>query len=110
MRDTIRKEPQMFLAFNNGLSATAEAVTVEDLPGGGKGLRSIRDLQIVNGGQTTASIYHAVKKDKADVSQLFVQVKLTVLNDPTKMDIVVPYISRYANTQNKVQGSRPCRE
>ncbi len=103
MRDTIRKEPGMFLAFNNGLSATAEAVTIEDLPEGGKGLRTIHDLQIVNGGQTTASIFHAVKRDKADVSQLFVQVKLTVLNDPAQMDTVVPLISRYANTQNKVQ-------
>jgi len=102
MRDTIRKEPQMFLAFNNGLSATAEAVTVVDLPGGGKGLQTIRDLQIVNGGQTTASIFNAVKKDKLDVSALFVQVKLTVLNDPAQMDTVVPLISRYANSQNKV--------
>ena len=110
MRDTIRKEPQMFLAFNNGLSATAEAVTVENLPSGGKGLRTIRDLQIVNGGQTTASIYHAVKKDKADVSQLFVQVKLTVLNDPAQMDIVVPYISRFANTTKQGAGSGPCRK
>ena len=103
MRQTIRTEPQMFLAFNNGLSATAESVVVTDLPSGGKGISAIRDLQIVNGGQTTASIYHAVKRDKADVSQLFVQVKLTVLNDPTKMDTVVPLISRYANSQNKVQ-------
>jgi hypothetical protein len=103
MRETIRTEPHRFLAFNNGLSATAEAVTVVDLPGGGVGLKAVRDLQIVNGGQTTASIYHAVKKDKADVSQLFVQVKLTVLNDPAQMDVVVPLISRYANSQNKIQ-------
>jgi hypothetical protein len=103
MRDTIRNEQCMFLAYNNGLSATAEKVTVEDLPGGGKALRTICDFQIVNGGQTTASIYHTVKKDKVDVSQLYVQVKLTVLNDPTQMDTVVPLISRYSNTQNKVQ-------
>lgn len=103
MRETIRTKPQRFLAFNNGLSATAEAVTVVDLPGGGVGIKAVRDLQIVNGGQTTASIYNAVKKDKADVSQLFVQVKLTVLNDPAQMDVVVPLISRYANSQNKIQ-------
>lgn len=103
MRDTIRKEPHMFLAFNNGLSATAEAITTQPLPAGGLGIKTIRDLQIVNGGQTTASIYHSVKKDKADVSQLFVQVKITVLNDPARMDDVVPLISRYANSQNKVQ-------
>ena len=103
MRETIRNKPQMFLAFNNGLSATAEQVVLSDLPGGGKGIKSVRDLQIVNGGQTTASIFHAFKKDKADVKQLFVQVKLTVLKDPQQMDEVVPLISRFANSQNKIQ-------
>jgi hypothetical protein len=105
MRRTIREEPHMFLAYNNGLSTTAEAVELVDLPSGGKGIKGVRDFQIVNGGQTTASIYHAVKKDRADVSQLFVQAKLTVLNDLTKMDEVIPRISEYANSQNKVQAA-----
>ena len=103
IRRTILKEPHMFLAYNNGLSATAEAVELSDLEGGGRGIRWVRDLQIVNGGQTTASIYHASKKDKADLSDIFVQVKLTVLSEPSKMDEVVPRISAYANSQNKVQ-------
>lgn len=105
MRKSIRDVPHMFLAYNNGLSATAESVSLVDLPAGGKGIKSVRDFQIVNGGQTTASIYHAVKKDKADVSQLFVQAKLTVLNDPAKMDEVIPRISEYANSQNKIQSA-----
>ena len=103
IRKTILREPQMFLAFNNGLSATAEAVELAELPCGGKGIKSVRDLQIVNGGQTTASIFHAAKKDKADLSAIFVQVKLTVLCDPEQMDATVPRISEYANSQNKIQ-------
>lgn len=103
IRKTIMREPQMFLAFNNGLSATAEAIELVDLPCGGKGIKSVRDLQIVNGGQTTASIFHAAKKDKADLSSVFVQVKLTVLSDPEQMDAIVPRISEYANSQNKIQ-------
>jgi len=105
MRKTIKAEPHMFLAFNNGLSATAEAVELVDLPHGGKAIKGVRDFQIVNGGQTTASIYHAIKKDKADVSQLYVQAKLTVLNDAAKMDDVIPRISEYANSQNKIQAA-----
>src|SRR5207302_5212285 len=105
MRRTIREAPHMFLAYNNGLSATAEAVDLVDLPSGGKGIKGVRDFQIVNGGQTTASIYHAVKKDRADVSQIFIQAKLTVLNDPAKMDEVIPRISEYANSQNKIQAA-----
>lgn len=103
IRNTIRDEPHMFLAYNNGLSATAEWVDLVDLPGGGKGIARVRDLQIVNGGQTTASIYYALKKEKADLSALAVQVKLTVLKDPSKMDEVIPLISKYANSQNKIQ-------
>jgi hypothetical protein len=61
-----------------------------------------RDFQIVNGGQTTASIYHAARKDKADLSQLAVQVKLTVLDDQAKVDEFVPLIAQFANSQNKV--------
>lgn len=101
IRNTILKEPEKFLAYNNGISATAHTVELVDLPQGGKGIKSVKGLQIVNGGQTTASIYYAVKSNKADVSQVFVQVKLTVVDEITLKD-TVPLISRYANSQNKV--------
>ena len=101
IRQTILKEPHRFLAYNNGISATAEAVKLVDLPNGGQGIAEIRDLQIVNGGQTTASLYQAVRKDKADISGIYVQTKLTVV-DRDRMNEIVPLISRYANNQNKV--------
>jgi len=101
IRKTILDEPHMFLAYNNGLSSTAEKIEITSL-NGVSGIKWARDFQIVNGGQTTASIYHAYKKDKADVSNIFVQVKLTVLKDAGKIDSFVPKISLYANSQNKV--------
>lgn len=101
IRQTILKEPHRFLAYNNGISATADSVRLVDLPNGGQGIAWIRDLQIVNGGQTTASLYQAVRKDKADISGIFVQTKLTVV-DQDQIDEIVPLISRYANNQNKV--------
>lgn len=103
IRRTIRETPRMFLAYNNGISATGKEVRLTQLPDGGTGIASVEDFQIVNGGQTTASIYYAVTRDKAQVDDLFVQMKLTVLKDPEKMDDVVPQISESANTQNKVQ-------
>lgn len=101
IRQTILKEPHRFLAYNNGISATAEAVQLVDLPNGGQGIAGIRDFQIVNGGQTTASLYQAVRKDKADISGIYVQTKLTVV-DRDRINEIVPLISRYANNQNKV--------
>lgn len=103
IKNTILKESHMFLAYNNGISATAESVEIQDIASGGKGIRYVKDFQIVNGGQTTASIYNAAKKNKADLSNVFVQVKLTVLKNSSKMDEFVPKISEYANSQNKVQ-------
>ncbi len=98
IQTTIREAPQRFLAYNNGISATAE--TVEVSPDGK--LRLLRDFQIVNGGQTTASIYHAVRKEKADISKVSVQVKLTVVHRAEQVAEFVPLISLYANSQNKV--------
>lgn len=99
---TIRETPHRFLAYNNGISGTAEAVTVSQSQAGLCKLEHLRDFQIVNGGQTTASIYHAVKKEKADVCHVTVQVKLTVVNEAAKVAEFVPKISLYANSQNKV--------
>jgi hypothetical protein len=102
IRDTVLNQPHMFLAYNNGISATAENVELVDTDSGVPGIRRIRDFQIVNGGQTTASIYHTRTKDKKDISGVYVQVKLTVLKNPEDIDYIVPKISEYANSQNKI--------
>ena len=104
IRNTILKEPEMFLAFNNGLAATAEEVTLHNKPEcQGTFIAKVKDFQIVNGGQTTASIYHTFKKDKGvDIKSIFVQVKLTVIKNSENFSDIVSRISEYANTQNKV--------
>jgi hypothetical protein len=106
IRSTILKEPHMFLAFNNGIAATAEALELyNDNHGKGLMISKVKDFQIVNGGQTTASIYHTLKKDKADISGIFVQVKLSVVKNRNDFSEIVSRISEYANTQNKVSVS-----
>lgn len=103
IRKTILNEPHMFLAFNNGIAATADSVEIEKAEdGNGLFISKINDLQIVNGGQTTASIYHTWKKDKREVSGIHVQVKLSVIKNKEKFSDIVSQISEYANTQNKV--------
>ena len=102
IRDTIRTKPQMFLPYNNGITATAESVETKSVDGQ-LVITRLNDFQIVNGGQTTASLYHTQKKYKeADLSKIFVQMKLTVIKDKDQKNIEVPNISRFANSQNKV--------
>lgn len=101
IRDTIKEEPHMFLPYNNGLASTAMDVSTV-VEKGQKMITAVKDFQIVNGGQTTASLFHTMKKHKADLSEVYVQMKLTVIKDEEKKNNIVPFISRYANSQNKV--------
>lgn len=105
IRDTLRDEPDMFLAYNNGISVTAESVEIVRDENGKPSIKKIRDMQIVNGGQTTASIFNAKndKKIAADLSKVYVQMKLSVIESAEDMDEIVPRISTFANTQNKIQ-------
>ncbi len=102
IRDTIRHEPYMFLPYNNGLATTAQEVKTKVSDSGQLLITGVKDFQIVNGGQTTASIFHTEKKFKSDISKVYVQMKLTVIKDEEKKTETVPFISRYANSQNKV--------
>ena len=99
IRNTLDNEPGMFFAFNNGITATAEDVEVASTKSGLEIIR-IENLQIVNGGQSTASI-HAASRRGVDLSRVFVQMKLMIV-DSDEVTELVPRISEYANTQNKV--------
>lgn len=103
MRATILNSPEMFFAFNNGISATAMDVQIETT-NQGKFIKFARDFQIINGGQTTASISNARYKDKALLDNIYVQMKLTVIDESTQeeSDELIRNISRSSNSQNKV--------
>lgn len=104
IRKTILEEPHRFFPYNNGISATAEEVQ-EAQQGGITLVRTLKNLQIVNGGQTTASIYNVMKKDRSPtVSEISVAMKLSVVA-PTIAEELVPKISRFANSQNRISDS-----
>ena len=98
IRNTILNEPTMFFAYNNGISATATEATISD---NGLFITNLKDLQIINGGQTTASIANAKIQDKADLSKIYVPMKLSIVNNEKAKDMI-PIISRCANSQNKI--------
>jgi hypothetical protein len=105
LQQTLKEEPHRFLAYNNGLCCTAASVEVDTQSNGHALIKTVRDFQIVNGGQTTASIYHAMKREQADIAGVVVQLKLTVLRDPERVADIVPLISKFANSQNKVNAA-----
>ena len=100
IRNTLEYQPERFFSYNNGLTATAEGI--ETSPDGNY-ILSLDNLQIVNGGQTTASIDAAYRAGK-DLSKVFVQMKLNIIK-PEEVEEIVPLISKYANSQNKVSES-----
>lgn len=99
IKTTVLKEPSMFLAFNNGITATATGVKTSE----SGTVLSIQDLQIVNGGQTTASLFYVRREatPKTQLDHIHVQMKLVVVDQDRARDLV-PSISRYANSQNRV--------
>lgn len=97
IRSTVAAAPANFLAYNNGITATATAVDSRN-----GAIASITDLQIVNGGQTTASLFYVKKENKNELlTDVCVQMKLVVVEPKVAADMI-PLISRYANSQNRV--------
>jgi hypothetical protein len=101
IRETLRTEAHRFLAYNNGISITADSVELLVDSGKGEAIKSIHGLQVVNGGQTMVSIYRAKKNAESALGDVYVPAKITVI-DRNKAYEMVPRISRYANTQNRV--------
>ena len=100
IRDTIAKEPERFLAYNNGITLTAEAVQLCDFQGS-KAISRLDGLQIVNGGQTTASLL-ATNGGHADLSQVYIAAKLIEIASGDVHEELVRNVSRYANSQNRI--------
>lgn len=102
IRETILSSPNMFFAFNNGISATALGVTIKDTHEG-KFITGAHDFQIINGGQTTASLSNAKFRDKADLTPVRVPMKLLDIHTSVEgADTLMQAIARSSNSQNKV--------
>jgi len=101
IRNTIEYNPEMFFAYNNGITVAASEVELNSK----SHITRIKNFQIVNGGQTTSAIYAAKKNSKLDISKVAVQMKLSVVKQKEKQNDFVSKVSEYANTQNKVNKS-----
>ncbi|MFT7158501.1 MAG: hypothetical protein ACI8Q1_003533, partial [Parvicella sp.] len=102
IRDTIRKEPEKFIAYNNGLTITAtEGEIIQE--GGKSYIKSLTDFQIVNGGQTTATIYFT-SKDGFDISKVNVMAKINIAKESTvdELEELISNISTFSNAQSRV--------
>jgi hypothetical protein len=104
IRETLINEPALFLAYNNGITVTASSIAADEGKNNTVEIKRINDFQVVNGGQTTVSLYRALidKTAEVDFDKVFVQMKLAVVENVADMDEIVPNISRYSNSQNSV--------
>lgn len=108
LQNTLRNAPERFMAYNNGIVLVADEMRLDRANDGSPGIVWLRGMQIVNGGQTTASIFFAKKKfSDTDLSKVRVPAKIIVMKeaDPAKEEALVSDISRYANSQNAVRQS-----
>lgn len=108
IQSTLRAAPERFMAYNNGIVIVADEMLLGKTSQGEQGIAWLKGLQIVNGGQTTASLYFTKKKyPETDLSRVRVPAKIIVMKaqDSTKEEALVSDISRFANSQNAVRQS-----
>lgn len=117
MRKSLVTEPEHFFAYNNGITVTATGLETQH-DNGHLVISSLDNMQIVNGGQTTAAIYFSPREkggikgadrtynySDIDLDKVFVQMKLTVIEDRETADLMKSNIARFANSQNAIQQS-----
>lgn len=112
MADTIATRPNLFFAFNNGISSTASNVITYTDDNDRTYITRLRNWHIVNGGQTTSTIFQALKKSKETADALqkaYVAVKISEVpaaaNTDDKLKNLIPDIAKYANSQTKIKDS-----
>lgn len=106
IRDTLRENPERFMAYNNGIVLVADEMHLGKTAEGAPGIVWLKGMQIVNGGQTTASIYFTKKRSpEIDLSRVRVPAKIIRLrsDDPAGEEGLISDISKYANSQNSVK-------
>lgn len=103
---SLANEPEMFMAYNNGISTVADSIVIDEENSTGDlvTITEITGWQIVNGGQTTASIYNAFQS-KLPLDKVNVQIKLSVIKAKEQAEDIIHNISKYANSQNKINMS-----
>lgn len=104
IRKTLREEPDMFFSYNNGISTTASEIEVKDVDGA-LYITRLYDWQIVNGGQTTASIAASLNDRDVELSKIFVPMKVSVIRDVENNEDIIKAISTSANSQTAIKNS-----
>ena len=104
IRRTLREKPDMFFSYNNGISTTASEIETKEIDGM-LYITRLYDWQIVNGGQTTASIAASLTDKEVDLSKVFVPMKISVIRDAEHDDEIIKSISISANSQTAIKNS-----
>ena len=108
IRDTLKNEPDRFMAYNNGIVLIADEANLGRTKDGSIGILWLKGMQIVNGGQTTASLYFTQKKSpEVDLTHVRIPAKIIVLKSKNteNEEKLISNISKYANSQNSVKSS-----
>ena len=106
IRDTLRASPERFMAYNNGIVLVVDEMHLGRTADGSPGITWLKGMQIVNGGQTTASIYFS-KKRTPEIHLAHVRIPAKIIrlrmDDPLDEEGLISDISRFANSQNSVR-------
>ena len=107
--ETVKTYPDYFVSYNNGLSSIASNIELDSYDNSNfVSIKKIHNFQIVNGGQTTATLAECAKdKLNKELDEVIVPVKLTVIKNIVNAPMLISNISVFSNTQTAIKKSDP---
>lgn len=108
IKDSLDRNPESFWYLNNGVTAIADKINKKPIGLGHRnksGYWDIENLKIVNGAQTTNSVYLFSKQNNSEkkLEEAYVSIKIISLKDAP--DDFSSKITIASNTQNKIESS-----
>jgi AIPR protein. len=90
--------------YNNGITITAKDVNSLSINGNKKFLFTIKDMQVVNGGQTLRSIYQFKNEDFDEEKLADASILVRIFKTENNSDLTND-IAEYTNSQNSISAS-----
>jgi hypothetical protein len=99
---TLENEPSKFFMYNNGLTIIADDIVAKLINGRSKYLITIKNFQVVNGGQTLRAIHEFNRYDTSNIEEFLTQGEVLVKIFKTGSSDLNNKISEYTNSQNAI--------
>ena len=99
---SLDEEPQKFFFYNNGITIIADDISKEDTNVSAKVKFTIKNIQVLNGGQTLRTIHNYNLNNKANLTETLSTAQVLVRMLKVTKNELKGQIAEYTNSQNSI--------